>query len=96
MSRYSNSWGGIFHVNDVGPLSAEVGSQTLIIIAMTVMTGKLSIKYMVVFMHMLAGQVSFMMRICNRSMQEQVLHIKNDIIIIIGDIGMQDKIIIHC
>ena len=29
-------------------------------------------------------------------LQNLVLHIKNNIIIIIGDIGMQDKIIIHC
>ena len=73
MSRYSSIWGGIFHDNDVGPLSVEVGSQTLIIIAMTVMRGELSTKYMDVFMRMLDGQVSFMMRICNQSMQEQVL-----------------------
>lgn len=63
--------------------SPIVGSQTLIIIVMTVMTDKLSIKYMVVFMHMLAGQVSFMMRICNRSMQEQVLQSNLHIIILL-------------
>ena len=26
VSRYNSTWGGIFHVNDVGPLSVEVGS----------------------------------------------------------------------
>lgn len=73
---------GIFHYfqND-GLYGDQGGSQTLIIIAMTVMTGKLSIKYMVVFTHMLDGQVSFMMRICNQSMQEQVLQSNSHIII---------------
>ena len=74
---------GIFHYYQYDGLYGDQGgSQTLIIIATTVMTDKLSIKYMVVFMHMLAGQVSFMMRICNRSMQEQVLQSNLHIIIV--------------